>query len=205
MATIRTELAERLRHNTSLETLQLNNLDRNLGPVRLAPVFAGLLHNSTLRTLEVGRNPFIPQDVEALVFALARNRSLESLTLSGCDLTTETLAPLASRLPDFFLVDLDLSFNAIDKVRANALLEGVRSNHRIRSIALYNSCWSTGGPTHFKCDGFEEENRQIQILLIEHHLSALPFRLEKVKNQPDKIFQLLLQEISHGKIPVVSS
>jgi len=60
MATIRTELAERLRHNTSLETLQLNNLDQSLGSVRLAPVFVGLHHNSTLKTLDVGRNPFTP-------------------------------------------------------------------------------------------------------------------------------------------------
>jgi len=133
-----------------------------------------------------------------VVSALARNRSLQSLTLRGCDLTTETLAPLASRLPDFFLVNLDLSFNAIVRVGVNALLEGMRSNHSIRGITLHNSISMSGGPMNFHCNGFEEVNHQIQKLLKEH-------QLEKLKNEPGEIFEFLLKEISHGKIPVTSS
>jgi len=158
------ELALCVHGNTSLETLHLNDLSR---PVAFDTLFVALNENTSLRTLQIGRNRLNVQDMDALITCLCLNRSMTSLTLSRCDLTDELIIPLARQLPSIRgLIDLDLSFNVMGKTGATAVLQGLQSNYRLQSIHLYNSCWSIGGPTHFQCDGFEEENRQIQQLLL---------------------------------------
>lgn len=195
------ELAESLRHNnSSVQSLQLNDLDRSFEPAELHLLFQSLRDNTTLKSLEVGRNPLTITDIEALVSSLVINRSLEALTLSGCDLTDDLLLPLAHRLTDFWLMELDLSFNAIGKLSVGALLQNLRSNsnkYRIQSMALYNSCWSIGGPTNFECDGFAQENTEIQNLLRAHRGSGWAFRIEHYGQGKDftRLYQLLRNEV----------
>jgi Ran GTPase-activating protein (RanGAP) involved in mRNA processing and transport len=156
------DLAASLRENNSLERLLLNDLDRSFEPVQLEFVFDALRVNTRLRVLELGRNTFRQDEIQTLVQSLSANESLESLSLCGCGLTDDGIVQLSQSLPKLSLKDLDLSFNDIGRGGATAILEMLPKTLTLRSLSLYNSCWSIGGPTHFDCDGFEDINQAIQ-------------------------------------------
>jgi len=156
------DLAESLRENTILERLLLNDLDRSFEPVQLDAMLLALRDNTHLRILELGRNSFRHEEIQTLTASLSVNKSLESLTLSGCGLIDDTIIDIAQFLPTFSLQDLDLSFNDFGKAGATAILDSLSTNSNLRSVSLYNSCWTVGGPIHFDCDGFEEINGEIQ-------------------------------------------
>jgi NLR family CARD domain-containing protein 3 len=155
------DLAASLCENNTLERLLLNGLVLTK-PARLALILDALQGNSHLRVLELGRNTLEEDEILTLTASLARNISLESLTLSGCGLTDWALLQFAQSLASFSLRDMDLSFNDIGREGASAILDMLPQNRKLRSLSLYNWCWSVGGPTNFECEGFEGENQAIQ-------------------------------------------
>ena len=163
------DLAESLRENTVLERLLLNDLDRSFEPVQLDAILLALRDNTHLRIFELGRNSVRHEEVQSLKASLSVNKSLESLTLSGCGLTDATIIDFAQFIPKCSLQDLDISFNDFGKGGATAILDSLYTNTNLRSVSLYNSCWTVGGPIHFDCDGFEDINRAIQECLIQRN------------------------------------
>ena len=130
------------------------------------PLFESLRTNAVLQRLEIGGNKIEKDDISVLVELLVSNTTLEYLSISGCGLTDHLVAAFAARLPDMKgLCALDLSRNKFGKDGATALLKGLQNNHSISKVDVHNSCWSIGGPVHYICKGYEEENKKMQLLV----------------------------------------
>jgi len=164
------DLAFSLSENKYLERLLLNSLDQTFEDIRLEQILLALRDNKHLRIFELGQNTLRKDDLQTLIGSLSVNQSLESLTLSGCGLTDDGILQLAPFLPHFSIHDLDLSFNGFGRRGAEAIYEVLTldtkvKDRNLRTLSLYNSCWSVGGPTHFECSDFGDINQDIQDIL----------------------------------------
>eukprot|EP00977_Amphora_coffeiformis_P017568 scaffold5787_cov157-Amphora_coffeaeformis.AAC.12 len=154
-----------LGENSSLHTLHMTHLELDEG-VSLGTLFNFLQTNTTLQDLKMDYNVLEKEAFDNLVSYAVATTTLKSLSLQGCGLTDSMLVALAARLVDVKSVSsMDLSFNEYGREGVSALLNCLPENHCIKEIRLYNSAWSTHGPINYGCQGYEEENKQIQTLI----------------------------------------
>ena len=128
-----------LKRNRTLKVLNLS--DNRIDGSGLALLAEALKYNSTLETLDLSNNPCCgaqSEGIAALRTAFTVNTSLKRLFLADTNLTTDGAISLAEFLPETkSLLHLDLTNNpAMDTAGILAISVGLRSNHLIRCLDI---------------------------------------------------------------------
>ncbi|XP_029159662.1 dynein regulatory complex subunit 5-like [Nylanderia fulva] len=108
-------VGEFLSMHRKLRTLHLTN--NNIGPIGVAGVVHGILKASScaLKNFDLRLNPLLDEGAHHVCALLVRNKTLETLNISGCGLTSEAgialAGVLASGCVELKILSLDVSNN----------------------------------------------------------------------------------------------
>lgn len=125
-----------------------------LGSLALGNICAKLLayvlvHNTSLRTLELGFNRITDRGAVQLANALEKNQSLERLYLSGNEIGPTGVTAIARALAvNTTLATLHLSGNNIGEDGAKALAEGLVQNRALRVLYIGTNGIGPQGVAH---------------------------------------------------------
>ena len=155
MTEIITDIAEELKHNSVLETVEFEGFISSIGLKLLAEIIS---HNKHLKTLCIHRHPFSADGAVYLIEALKRNSTLQNFSLYGVILTIPQLELLANALTiNTTLEKLRYSSKA-ELTALTKRLWNSRVLHRLLTIALERT---------IKLFGEQETIKALQIILLE--------------------------------------
>ncbi|KAF5339788.1 hypothetical protein D9611_009036 [Ephemerocybe angulata] len=133
-----TYLAQVLKRNRTLKLLNLSENKLDVGC--LVILAEALKYNSCLETLDLNKNPCCGpglEGIQSLRTAFTLNTALKRLFLSSTSMTSAGAIALAEFLPESnSLLHLDLTNNAIDIAGVMALSSGVKANWVMRCLDL---------------------------------------------------------------------
>ena len=131
-------IADGLRDNTTLETLELSgNQLRDKGIYHLTQVLA--THNSTLQKLYCGTNGITDHGAQYIAQLLKKNRVLTRLDLSFNEIGDRGVRRIANALAHFntSLVQLNLSWNkSISEASVDALIEMIEHHQALETLDI---------------------------------------------------------------------
>ncbi|KAI9145192.1 hypothetical protein BKA69DRAFT_1035347 [Paraphysoderma sedebokerense] len=132
-------LAAAIMKNPTLKRLDLSynriNLASNEGA---RDCLVGLLQvNTTLQTLIIDKNILGDETAEALCIGLAQNKSVTSLHLTNCRLTSKTGDHFQHLLRhNTTIQEIDLSWNILGPLGVSALASGLKDNTTLKKLDL---------------------------------------------------------------------
>ncbi|PPQ96897.1 hypothetical protein CVT26_005882 [Gymnopilus dilepis] len=131
-------LAQVLKRNRTLKVLNLS--ENKLDVQCLVTIAEALKYNSSLETLDLNKNPCSGpglEGIQSLRTAFTLNTALKRLFLSSTSMTSAGAIALAEFLPESTsLLHLDLTMNDIDIAGVMALSSGLKANHVMRCLDL---------------------------------------------------------------------
>ncbi|KAF8885399.1 hypothetical protein CPB84DRAFT_1816838 [Gymnopilus junonius] len=131
-------LAQVLKRNRTLKVLNLS--ENKLDVQCLVTIAEALKYNSSLETLDLNKNPCSGpglEGIQSLRTAFTLNTALKRLFLSSTSMTSAGAIALAEFLPESTsLLHLDLTLNDIDIAGVMALSSGLKANHVMRCLDL---------------------------------------------------------------------
>ncbi|CAK9100088.1 LRR and CARD domains-containing protein 3) (Nucleotide-binding oligomerization domain protein 3) [Durusdinium trenchii] len=180
-----TALAEALRSNETLESLDMNS--NEIGERGAEELAEALRVNKTLDTLDLGNNQQLgekrimrlgPKGLVPLAELLRRNRnrSLRHLALGNNNIGPDAIVFLAGVLKkNHTLVDLSLNVNDVGDKGAEALGEALSSNSCLQRLDLSNNGIKAAGPS-----GAAELNNSCGAVLVLFGLAQLIMELNPI-------------------------
>ena len=132
-----TDIAEGMRHNSVLETVEIEGLISSIGLKLLAEFVS---YNKQLKTLSVFVLDANLSSVDGIIEALEHNSTLQRLRLHGLNLTVPQLELLANALTiNTTLEELEYESHTVSKAELTALSERLWASgvlHQLLTIAL---------------------------------------------------------------------
>ncbi|TFK18854.1 RNI-like protein [Coprinopsis marcescibilis] len=133
-----TYLAQVLKRNRTLKLLNLS--ENKLDVQCLVTIAEALKYNSSLETLDLNKNPCCGpglEGIQSLRTAFTLNSALKRLFLSSTNMSSAGAIALAEFLPESMsLLHLDLTNNNLDIAGVMALSSGLKANHVMRCLDL---------------------------------------------------------------------
>ncbi|KAI8802057.1 hypothetical protein BJ742DRAFT_834377 [Cladochytrium replicatum] len=159
-------IGEMLKSNKGLRELLLTeNAITNL-----APIFEGLVSNTSLEHLELDSNSCNTESAKVLATVLKKNNALKYLGLDMTDLGDDAVTEIANALAENTVLEtLDIERNPFGDVAASALATALKTNSTLKELCLAGSSDKVGLIKHEGAKALSsalEVNRTIEKLTL---------------------------------------
>ncbi|OGT75605.1 MAG: hypothetical protein A3G71_00425 [Gammaproteobacteria bacterium RIFCSPLOWO2_12_FULL_38_14] len=188
------ELANALKGNTTLETLELSSNHR-INEAEASMLALALESNHTLASLKLGRIQIDPKGIQVLV-ELRNNTTLTNLELS-CDARTGDIRALAQALENNTTLKALtlLGYNGINDTDATVLAQALQNNRRLKILSLEEMPMTNTG-TQTLLEALQQNYFLKKLSLMSHEETTDSFSqlLERNKRISERKLSAFLKE-----------